>query len=249
MGFSIFDLTNTRLSLINRKIGDFVFDVTTGEVHDSKLRITKNPVESGADIADHAILEPKVITVTGVVVGYEPPNYSKDIISDKFGFNVDDLPLPIDIKGISNQVASTIDRYVSDIITVKEEAQRILAPWLPDYLTMSNDGSQSLDRVGKAYADLQEMQRKAEMFDVVTGVAQYKNMMLTSIGLYQMHDGSAEITLTLEEVFVVESELASGINPAAMRAKSQNSGVTNLGKTQPKEDKSVIQRGSEWLIK
>lgn len=36
------------------------------------LAITENPIEDGSVIADHAVLEPKEITIMGVVVDYDP---------------------------------------------------------------------------------------------------------------------------------------------------------------------------------
>ncbi|WP_350305173.1 phage baseplate protein [Photorhabdus viridis] len=74
--------TTTTASVITRSIGEFQFDCVTIENHESSLRITENPIESGVAIADHAVLEPKEITITGVMVGYEPPQYSKDGFPD-----------------------------------------------------------------------------------------------------------------------------------------------------------------------
>ncbi len=58
-----------RASVVNRAVGTFHFDVVTSEGHDSTLRLTENPIESGAAVADHAVLEPKEITINGVMVG------------------------------------------------------------------------------------------------------------------------------------------------------------------------------------
>lgn len=46
-------------TLSNRKIGTLALDITTNEDHESKLKVTDNPIESGAVISDHAVLEPK----------------------------------------------------------------------------------------------------------------------------------------------------------------------------------------------
>lgn len=50
-----------------RKIGIVIFDVTVTEVHDRKVRLTKNPIEQGADITDHAIIEPKRISIQAAI--------------------------------------------------------------------------------------------------------------------------------------------------------------------------------------
>ncbi|MDF7679107.1 hypothetical protein PT300_00115 [Enterobacteriaceae bacterium ESL0689] len=71
--------TSRRATVITRSIGDFILDCVTVEGHGSTLRLTENPVESGASIADHAVLEPKEITVSGVMVGYSPPQQFKNL--------------------------------------------------------------------------------------------------------------------------------------------------------------------------
>lgn len=58
-------------------------------------------------------------------------------------------------------------------------------------------------------------------------------MLITSIELTTESDLYTDVTLTLEEVFVVETQTASGLN---IGAKSS----INLGKTQPKLAKSSI---------
>lgn len=48
---------------INRKIGAVAIDVVLEEIHTSTLSITRNPVEFGADVTDHAYREPRRLTM------------------------------------------------------------------------------------------------------------------------------------------------------------------------------------------
>jgi len=50
-----------------RTIGTIQLDTIVTEEHDSSVTITKNPVEAGADITDHAIIQPKILFVRGAV--------------------------------------------------------------------------------------------------------------------------------------------------------------------------------------
>lgn len=50
-----------------RSIGGVQLDATVSERHTSEIRLTSNPVEIGADINDHAIIEPKKLSIRGVV--------------------------------------------------------------------------------------------------------------------------------------------------------------------------------------
>lgn len=51
----------------NRDIGGIILDAVISETTSSTVRVTRNPVELGADINDHAIIEPKEYTLEGVV--------------------------------------------------------------------------------------------------------------------------------------------------------------------------------------
>ncbi len=51
----------------NRSIGGITMDAVISETITNTLRITKNPVELGADITDHAIIEPKQYTLDAVI--------------------------------------------------------------------------------------------------------------------------------------------------------------------------------------
>lgn len=46
----------------NTQIGDYVFDAYFSIQHDTNLTITESPVQMGANISDHAYMEPKTLT-------------------------------------------------------------------------------------------------------------------------------------------------------------------------------------------
>jgi len=56
-------------------IGEIEIDVTITEGASANARLTKNPVENGADMNDHVIIEPMTFTISGVV-----SNASRNII-------------------------------------------------------------------------------------------------------------------------------------------------------------------------
>lgn len=51
----------------NRSIAGIRMDAVVSEAHSNEVRITKNPVEFGADIADNAIIEPIKLNIVGQV--------------------------------------------------------------------------------------------------------------------------------------------------------------------------------------
>lgn len=223
--------TSRRATVVTRSIGEFELDAVTVEGHESSMRLTENPVESGADIADHAILEPKEITVTGVMVGYEPPQHFKNMLGNDLAF-MDEYPMPMEIRASTRQAEAMYNQIVGQAQDIKAQVGKVLAPWYPEAAGMANDSSPSLDRVGKAYEDLLSIQKKGEPITVQTGIKQYENMLIISIGVTQQYDGSAEFSLTLREIFIVESQKAQGIHPDV---KSSSPTKKNMGKTQPKK--------------
>lgn len=231
--------------LINRHIGKITLDATEQENQKSVLRLSKNPIESGANIADHAVLEPKQITIKGKIVAYEPPTQSKmdeylDLvlpnmprIKPAYKLTQRALKLKAEIehaKAVANKYAKVILNKEIDIFkTTKEQ----LAPFLPSFINQKADKTQSLDRIGDSLNKLYELQRSGELLEVQTGTRLYQNMMITSIEVTTQEDLYADVVLNLEEVFIVETKIANGLSVATK-------GVRNFGKTQPKKSKSFL---------
>lgn len=261
---SIFNdfLSGSRMFVSSRTIGTFAFDIVTSEAHQSNLRLTKNPVESGAAIADHSVLEPKEVTVYGIMVGYTPPQYLNQATGYELSGMLKQFPLPLSVQAVTDQAIGMVNRYASMVVGAIESIARPLAPWLPDGWGFGLDSSATLDRIGKAYEDLLALQKKGEPLEVQTGIRLYKNMMITGIAIVQQKDGSAEFGITLEEVFIVDTVIAGGLSvkspiqtsPAGAsksgRSKEQAAPTKQHGKTQPKPkegSKSGLAHGRDWF--
>lgn len=48
-------------------IGGITIDASVREVHESRCEITDNPVENGADVADHVQMQPKSLMIEGII--------------------------------------------------------------------------------------------------------------------------------------------------------------------------------------
>jgi hypothetical protein len=53
--------------VISAPDSQIVFDATVTETHTDKLTMTQHPVETGADVTDHARKEPEEITISGII--------------------------------------------------------------------------------------------------------------------------------------------------------------------------------------
>lgn len=113
MGFESILNHNSHTGTINSVAGLFIFDVITMERHSSGLRVTENPIETGSNISDHAVLEPKEITITGVMVAY---NHKPQTVVNHAGFDFSDYPLPIDINPISEKAFEVASDFANTAV-------------------------------------------------------------------------------------------------------------------------------------
>ena len=234
---SILNKSASNTGLIITEAGTFSLDINTVEQHTSKLRVTENPIENGANIADHAVLDPKEVTVNGLVVSYEVNTPSIDSI---LGYDFPEYPLPMDIRPITEQAEKQLRRYYeSRNQTIEKTVNNVVADFLPDYQTPNLNNSSS-DRISDAHEKLLAIQRSGEPVTLQTNSRQYKNMVITSVGLTQKQNTSGEFTITFREIFIVETQTANGF-------KIHKPKVRNLGKVQLQEVKqdSVLQSGYE----
>jgi len=72
-----------------KSIGNIQLDAVISESHNNQVRLTKNPVELGADITDHAIIEPKklniVAQVSDTTLGIAALGQIVDLVTGLFG--------------------------------------------------------------------------------------------------------------------------------------------------------------------
>lgn len=72
-----------------KSIGGIQLDAVLSESHSNTIRTTKNPVELGADITDHSVIEPKRVTIVSEVsdtpLGTAALGEIVDLITGLFG--------------------------------------------------------------------------------------------------------------------------------------------------------------------
>lgn len=72
-----------------KSLGGIQLDAVLSESHNNQLRVTENPVELGADIVDHSIIEPKRISIVAEVsdtpLGTAALGQIVDLVTGLFG--------------------------------------------------------------------------------------------------------------------------------------------------------------------
>lgn len=231
---------SSNTGLIISEAGTLSLDINTVEQHTSKLRVTENPIENGANIADHAVLDPKEVTVNGLVVGYEVNTPSIDSI---LGCDYPEYPLPMEVRVITDQAEKKLRQYYeSHYQAVEKTVNNVIADFLPDYQSPVLNNLSS-DRISDAYEKLLAIQRSGEPVTLQTNSRQYKNMVITSVGLTQKQNTVGEFIITFREIFIVDTQIANGF-------KMQKPKVRNLGRTQPQEVKpdSALNKSAEFAV-
>lgn len=95
----------------------------------------------------------------------------------------------------------------------------------------------SAGRSRRAFELLTELQKKAEQFDLQTGLKLYQNMICTSIRTSQDKDSSAALLFTAElrEVIIVNTKIVAFTKTKAGATTRQASPTADSGKQQAKE--------------
>ncbi|MDH2927222.1 hypothetical protein A1D19_08730 [Lonepinella koalarum] len=230
----------------SRRIGEITLDITTQETHSSELTITENPIESGAMIADHAVVKPKSITIVGIMVEQDKNSVnSLSFVGNVRGVTdfLNNIPLPFSVLTKTTQTIARAKRFYSTTNAIVNQvantlnSARSLAPWLPDFGLGSLFSSIGQGRVQQAYADLVACQKSGETIDIQTGIHLYQNMLIESISVTQTLDGSAEFSITAREIFIVQTQTTqakqgtSGQKPTGNK-KSGRSAVQSATKSQ-----------------
>jgi hypothetical protein len=77
-----------------KSIGGIELDAVLSEGHNNTARMTKNPIELGADITDHVIIEPKIVNVVAQVsdtpLGLAAFGQIIDLVTGLFGSSTAD---------------------------------------------------------------------------------------------------------------------------------------------------------------
>ncbi len=242
----------------SRSIGTITFDVVTTEDHQSDLSITENPIESGAAIADHAVIQPKQVTINGIMVDHDHGTFG---IDSSYTGNIrgvvdflNNFPFPTTVITQTSQTIARAGRVINQVAGVYSQVSsaanqvRAIAPFLPDFgLSGLLDSSDGNSRVQACYADLVACQKSGETIEIQTGIHLYKDMMIQSISVNQSQDGSATFTITAREIFIVNTQTTQSSqsngkggnktssigNTKSGRAAVQSASKTQQGTTRP----------------
>jgi hypothetical protein len=162
----------------------FVFDVVIEETHTMNTIVTKREVEEGYDITDHAKAEPTILNISGMI-SQQPLGLTTGLQS---------LGLGLATRATSKFAGATaVGGIVAGVIGGK--------------ILEEGNG----DRVINGFKILQQISKNRVVFDFVTGLEYYKNMILTSVVVNKNKSTGRDISFnaTMTEVIIVSSNEVS----------------------------------------
>ncbi|KVM65431.1 hypothetical protein WJ59_17465 [Burkholderia gladioli] len=229
--------------VLRTQIGTITLDVVTDELHSSDLETTENPVESGAEVADHAFLKPAEVVISGTIVSYEPPSdvsllgRAVNIRSADDFLNL--IGTPSAFEAFTEDTRARARRELTSFAGTSVNAAaglvapRALAPWLPSFSTwIVGDYSGSENRIGEIYDSLVALQRSGSPIEVHTMSRPYDDMLLKAVAMQQSSAHGAVLTITCRRIFIVKTKKASGLSVASGGKKSGRAGKQAAGATQ-----------------
>jgi hypothetical protein len=183
--------------------------------------VTENPIESGAVIADHAALEPRRLTIQGKMVDWLAAGVNVRPIMGLYpranANFLNAIPLPARVQTFTNETQFQAARVLSPAASYAGSVSslnlaRALAPWLPNFSPVDTlDLSSGTRRVEQVYDNLRAVQKSGDPVEIITGSQHYENMLLVAVSMVQLYDGSAELVVEAQEIFIVETQTVSGI--------------------------------------
>ncbi len=159
--------------------------VTINELHTDELEITDHPVDSGAQVSDHAFMHPSEVVLQ--LAWSNSPSSAGDLVNPALG------------------VATAVNSVVRSVTNVVQQA---LA--LQSALQSSISGA-TPDEVKGVYQDLLDLQKSREPFTIYTGKRKYTDMLIKSLATQtdEKTENALFITMTCRQVIRVSSRIVT----------------------------------------
>jgi hypothetical protein len=189
-----------------------VFDAVLRETHEGEVEVTEHPVETGADIADHARVKLSKLTLEVFITNHpidEGAQFNSDGATAKFGpLSVEyeaNVSLPIGIP----MAASVMGAFGLDKHKQKETINVL-------------QSSQPFDRVSHVYTVLEQIRTKAELVSVLTPLRLYENILITHVTAPREagHPYALSITVECKPMRFVTAQTGAAV-PGKKKSKGQ----------------------------
>jgi len=239
------------------------FDALTGEDHVCSVELTEYATELGT-ITDDQIVQPKQVTLKGVVSNYPTSASDTGMLDREVGhWAAKELKLPdsvawkeklVKLKIPESKVQLNAESVVGALVSAITGGSK------PELKTQESTAQRNkkqavyvwtydgpLARPWDAYQTLQSVMSNRYMCRVISDIDDIENLRITEISPTKSLDlgSSIELTVTLKQIIVVSSETTEAIavpaEPGAQKRKSTD-GATEESKADPEAMASGLSR-------
>lgn len=223
------------------KVANFTFDAQLSGSHEATKTMTENPRESGTKANDHAYLEPKTYTVTGMMTSYVPFDLVGAVAGDEIQF-LKSLPIVGGIVSKKDGALSRVNLFASKIsraVSTVTSTARKFSKYLPDSVaSWLGDEPDPTNRMQEAETTLLSIMASEEPITITTKLKTYSNFTIIGVNAVESADDRVDFTVTCREMLIVETQVVSGLVVPAVTAKSAKGDATGRSANQGAEAKS-----------
>lgn len=210
------------------------FDAIISSSHADTAKATKHSIESGAPVSDHVRPEPETLTLSVVVSNTPvrwPPAAAYSAPESRTNLKRDELRKAFlaQRKPAHVQEATSLELQWRDADLVPQ-TQRVQVRQFPE----------QLNRVQEVYEELLQLAARGQSVEVITKRRDYEGMVITSVTTTDdvTHGSSIALTISLQRVRVVNTEVTTAPKTTRARKKKRRGGKATKT-ANPKQQQNV----------
>lgn len=211
------------------------FDVVESETPEDVLTVTDHPIEEGANVSDHARLEPASLTIEGFVSAMLNPLVDTDLTNESLEINVPRLGPPGRKSEALDIPEPPIQPSQSGLLQAGIGAIKSLFTGGPKFVHESTRARSSetvhftavqqrepRDRIRDVYELLLKAQARKLLVTVHESHREHFDMLITRVAKPKAtEDGkAARFQVDLRQIFVADSETVAAPQPTEARGKT-----------------------------
>lgn len=231
-------------------------DVVDNETPEDVLTPTEHAVEEGANVTDHARLEPAFLTIEGIISNMVNPRIDTDLVNQSVEIEVPEMLAPrtktttLDVAkpGLQPNVTSLVNAGIGALSSLILGGPKFTHQDQPRRTTRTVKVTtlqqrEPRDRIRDAYDLLLKAQSTRALVTVQALHREHFDMLITRIAKPRtIEDGkAARFQIDLRQIRVADSETVQSPEPTEARGKGRVSAGSKNGKLDPNAGAKEVQ--------
>jgi hypothetical protein len=204
----------------NNMIGGIQVDTTFDEIYEDELEITEHPVETGAQISDHA--------------------YKRNMIYQlRCGWSDSS---PSGLLGLASGVLSAVSPVASTVLNVAAGISSLLNSGAGSSGSFVGGAMAASDYVAGIYSQLLQLQQSFKPFSVTSGLRTYDTMLIKSLRVNrdQTKQYVLDVQAVLRQIILVSTQTSTLPTQSAQAFPASSADVIQAGSKQLQKTSPLI---------